>query len=529
MARKSRRNVEAATPKAVKPIFRVGAYVRLSSVDKKQKGDSIENQQAIIGAYIAEHSDLELTDTYIDNGLSGQTLERPAFQRMLADLESGKINCCVTKDLSRLGRNAIDMGYYIEKFFPTRNIRYIAVNDDYDSSDANSGGIMVGLKNMVNEAYALDIGRKIRATKQMNIRNGCFVGRFPPYGYLKSKADGHKLEADDYAADIVSRMFDMAAGGQGVRAILQWLNGDGILPPRRYFQSIGLANGKESSGQIHWNKTVIYSILKNRVYVGDMVQGKNKVVDHIEIVLPKSEWVITENTHEGIVSRELFARVQALYPGDGKTRASSKSDNIFLRKIFCGHCGHAMRRVNYRQSHGFRCTTRQDYSKDDCTLVSINENAVKEALLETLRKQATVFSDNTPATTVKSLDNTELRDVQAELGRNSHFLKGLYESLICGDITDTEYKDMKQSYGAKIASLTERERKLREASRLSALEVAARSKTSDSIGAVCCVANLTAEVIDTLVEKIRVFEDKSIEIRFKFTDEVFTIGGMDNE
>jgi DNA invertase Pin-like site-specific DNA recombinase len=150
MPRKSRKGIDAtaSAPSVAsqKPMFRVGAYVRMSVEDKKKKGNSIENQQALIKNYIAEHTDLDLVDVYIDNGLSGQSLERPAFTKMIADLESGKINCCITKDLSRLGRSAIDTGYYIEKFFPAKSIRYIAITDNYDSSDPKSGGIMVSLK-----------------------------------------------------------------------------------------------------------------------------------------------------------------------------------------------------------------------------------------------------------------------------------------------------------------------------------------------------------------------------------------------
>jgi DNA invertase Pin-like site-specific DNA recombinase len=525
MARKSRKGVEAAVPLRENPITRVGAYVRLSAIDKKHKGDSLENQQSIISAYIAEQPGLELVETYIDNGLTGQTFERPAFQRMLADMESGKINCCVTKDLSRLGRNAIDMGYYIEKYFPSHHIRYVAVTDNYDSAAMKSagnscGGMMVSLKNMVNEAYALDIGRKIRATTQMHIRSGGFVGRLPPYGYLKSVEDCHKLVPDTYAAGIVRRIFDMAAGGQGVTAILDWLNGNGVLPPKRYFYSIGLASDKDASGHIHWNKGTVRKLLKNRVYTGDMVQGKTKIVNHIEVRLPQSEWVITENTHESIVSRALFAQVQERYATDEKPKAR-KQDNIFRRKVYCGHCGHAMCRIHNNRSYRFACTTRQDYAKDDCVLVSINENTVKEILLESLREQAAILDDTSSATAVKPVDDAALRSIQTETQRSERYLKGIYESLISGDLTDTEYREMKKSYEAKIAALTARERALRETARLAALESTSRRKAADSIGAVHCVDDLTAEVVDALVDKILVFEDKRIEISFKFRMEGF--------
>ena len=278
MARKSRKNIGASvidTPVAAK-TWNVGGYVRLSSVDRKQKGDSIENQQAIIKAFVAERSDMILQELYIDNGTTGQTFEREGFQRMLADLDSGKIDCCISKDLSRLGRNAIDTGYYIEKYFPTRNIRYIAITDNYDSADGQSGGIMVSLKNMVNETYALEVGRKIRATKQMQIQNGLFVGQYAPYGYLKCRDNCHAIEVEPTAAVIVKQIFEMAASGETDSAILEWLNGNGVLPPRQHLRALGVLTDKQVTEQMLWNKGAIYTILRNRVYAGDMAQGKNR-------------------------------------------------------------------------------------------------------------------------------------------------------------------------------------------------------------------------------------------------------------
>jgi DNA invertase Pin-like site-specific DNA recombinase len=192
---------------------------------------------------------------------------------MLTDFESGKINTCISKDLSRLGRNAIDTGFYIEKYFPTHGIRYIAINDNYDSAVEN-GGIMVSLQNMMNETYALETGRKIHKTKQLNIKNGCFVGARPPYGYLKSCEDSHRLVPDPYAAPIVSRMFEMTANGESVSDVHAWLNANSVLPPLRYHFSIGIASEKMARGNENWCKTMIYTILKNQIYTGDMIQGK---------------------------------------------------------------------------------------------------------------------------------------------------------------------------------------------------------------------------------------------------------------
>ena len=530
MARKSRKNIETAPPIAVrKEAFNVGAYVRLSAVDKKQKGDSIETQQTIIGSYIAERSDLALRETYIDNGLSGQTFQRPAFQRMIADMESGKINCCVTKDLSRFGRNAIDTGFYIEKYFPMNGVRFIAITDNYDSADGQSGGIMVSLKNMFNERYALDCGRRIRDTKQMNIRHGCFVGSRPPYGYLKSREDNHVLVPDEYAAPIVRLMYEMAASGAGVSAVHKWLNESGILPPLRYLHSIGVASEKMVGAHNTWSKGVIYAILKNRVYMGDMIQGKGKTRSYVMERVPRSEWITVENTHEGIVSRELFAEVQKLWdrleePQQSRFDAPS-TENIFLRKLFCGHCGHTMfRNRSSKTQYRFSCQTRTMYDKSDCVLVSINENALKEKLLVMLRGldgELTGLS-KTPDSAERSY-GSELRAVQAEIEKNSRYLKSLYESLMSGVIDDGEFKDMKSAYETKITTLTAEEKRLRDADYERIRQKARLSKASGCISH--SVFDLDAATVAALIEKIRVFEDKSIRVKFTFMDEEISSEG----
>lgn len=538
MARKSRKNVDSAPQQAKsKPILKTGAYIRLSAVDRKQKGDSIETQQAIIAAFIAEHPELELAETYIDNGLSGQSFDRPAFRRMVEDIEDGRIVCCVTKDLSRLGRNAIDAGYYIEQYFPTHGVRFIAITDDYDSAVSQNGNIMVTLKNMVNEAYAMDIGRKIRATKQMNIRNGCFVGKYAPYGYLKSAADNHKLVIDELAAPVVRRIFEMAADGQGVTAITRWLNDDAILPPKRHLLSIGVLSEKDASGHIHWNKTGIYAILRNQMYCGDMVQGKGKTHSYVFERVPASEWIITENTHEAIVSRELFDTVQQLWKKPDEPRQSPykepATENIFLRKIFCAHCGYALRRARTSETkYRFKCDTRMYYTQDDCRPVSINENTLKEMLLAMLRKQeAVIVAPHTPmAHDVDSAGKEEWASVKADLEKNSRFLQGLYESLILGDIQVGEYKDMKAAYETRIASLVEKEKRLRQEARDRHVKAARLSKASEHMQAVQAFSDLSADMVDTFVEKILIYDDARIGVKFRFLDEIaFSWEGADDE
>jgi len=535
MARKSRKNIdEAAAPTlTAAKKWNVGAYVRLSAIDRKQKGESIENQQAIIGAFVAGRSDMILREVYIDNGITGQTFERAGFQCMLTDMESGKIDCCVSKDLSRLGRNAIDTGYYIEKYFPTHGIRYIAINDNYDSNDGNSGGIMVSLKNMVNETYALEVGRKIRATKQMNIRNGGFVGSIVPYGYFKSKEDKHKLIPDPEAGAIVHRIFEMYADGQGVTQITEWLAANGILPPRRYLFSKGVISEKLIGKHTLWNKGVIYGILNNRIYTGDMVQHKGSTREHVQRRLPESEWIITPNTHEGIISREMFDRVQRIrLKNQQKPRTKHENNNIFLRKLFCGHCGYTMtRQRNSVNTTVFKCNSRQSYGKTACVPVSISENALKAEILELLSKQAAVFADKRErqVSTVGDCAQAELTQTRQELDRVGGFLKGLYESLVEGDITNAEYTDMKRNYENRIAALNERERQLYEEIRERFLRESALKKASDNLNNISVIGDLTAETIDALIEKILIFEDKRIEVTFKFADKTEETEGVANE
>jgi len=530
MARKSRKQPETAPIEAhsATRAYNVGAYIRLSVVDKKQKGDSIENQQAIIAAYCEGHPELVIYEFYIDNGVSGQTFERPAFQKMLTDMDNGILDCCIAKDLSRYGRSAIDMGYYVEKYFTVRKIRCIAINDNYDSVDERSGGVMISLKNLVNESYALEIGRKVHATKQMLIINGCFVGSRPPYGYMKSNENKHKLIPDPIAGPIVTRIFEMAANGDGVRAIHDWLNNN-ALTPAKHFYSIGVASEKLAAGHKHWNDAIIYKILKNRIYTGDMIQGKSRTQNFNVKRVDNSDWIITQNTHEGLVSREVFDEVQKLFGRQSKRAKPDPADNVFLRKIFCGHCGHTMyREKTSKISINYRCDTRKRYDKSDCVINRIKEAALKGIILEGLCKMAKAYCKNSvTAHKMGPMKETpELSSVRVELSRVTGFQKGLYESLVNGDITPKEYADMKYCYEARITDLTRREKILTETVRDHHLMQIAIDKASGRLSEINTNTELTALIVDELIKKILVFEDKRVEVHFKFTDEIWTGGGM---
>lgn len=524
MARKSRKGLDTVVQSTApqKTIYNVAAYVRLSAPDRKHRGDSLETQQAIIREFIDDHHDMELREIYIDNGLPGQSFERPAFLRMKDNIENGLINCCITKDLSRLGRNAIDTGFYIETFFPKQGCRYIAITDNYDSADGQSGGIMVSLKNMVNETIALETGRKIRAHHQQLTREGGFSGVHPPYGYLKAPNNVHQLILDEYAGAIVRRIFEMYLTGEGVTAIVEWLNTDGILTPKQYFHTKGVGTGKIARENLRWGVNIIKAMLANRVYCGDIVRGKNKSYSRVLEKVPKTDWIVSENKHEAIISREMFDKVQEMRKNNDNSQNvrydTPTSENIFRGKIVCGHCGRSMERTRPSEYiYKFRCPTRYSYTKADCVPVLMKESEIREKLLDMLRF---IDFDITCVQNVESLESgkNELLEVQADRRKNQQLLDGLYESLIRGDITDAEYREIKSVYTLKISELAAREKVLRQSEQNQTKQNNMLSKASASLIAARSGNGLTAEIMDGIIEKIHVFSDKSLRVKFTFMD-----------
>ena len=337
MARKSRKNT-AQTP-AVKTgmkVWKAALYIRLSVEFNGQRGDSLETQKKIMESFAALHPDIQVSGIYTDNGITGRTFERAAFQQMLADVEAGKINCIIVKDLSRLGRSTIDTGYYIEKYFPVRQVRFIAVNDQYDSeADQNSGEhIILPFKNMVNEAYAADISRKVRSQTRQSMKSGDYVGARPPYGYRKDPENCHKLIVNEETAPAVRDIFQWAADGVSLNRIATRLNEQGIITPGFYLVKCGLIKPSRLMGSGNWQTWTITKILADEVYVGDMVQGKreNKRRLQQQLGFPEDEGtmllgMVTRMTSQkgmelaAAVMDELLknARIQIAVLGTGQT------------------------------------------------------------------------------------------------------------------------------------------------------------------------------------------------------------------
>lgn len=341
MARTSRKN---HVPDQIIPeisdteIFRTAIYLRLSLEDNgKKDGDSMENQQKMLLDYVVSRPYLMLVDTYMDNGYTGTDFSRPEFSRMMDDVKAGKINCIVVKDLSRLGRNYVEAGDYLEKVFPFLNVRFIAVNDHYDSAFLTSGDQLgASLKNIVNDMYAKDISRKITSAMKAKRLRGDYIGNYAPYGYLKDPENPSHLIIDQEIAPIVVEIFEMRATGAGIATIARALNEKGYPSPGRLrFERGIITNNNKKGTDLPWNRHVLTELLRNVVYIGNLAQGRSTQCLYKGIAYhwtDPSEWDVVEHTHEPIISMELWERAQSVDKRNSKAAKDSFGKYAHLPK-----------------------------------------------------------------------------------------------------------------------------------------------------------------------------------------------------
>ena len=538
MARKSRKESAQVMVQEAVSTCRAAIYVRLSVEDSHTHSASIETQQMIIAQFLERNPVIQVYDTYIDNGTSGTTFHRPAFQKMLSDIESGLVNCVIVKDLSRLGRNTIDTGYYIEQYFRLRNIRFISVNENFDTfapEDAHAG-IIIPLRNMINEAYALDIGRKIKAQQRQAMKDGKFIGSRTPYGYLKAPDDCHQLIIDPVAAPVVQKMFQWASEGAGLNTITVRLNDAGYLPPSHYKNTQGIITHENLMGNGNWNTRTVARILHAQVYTGDLVQGRTKIVDHQQVEASEMEWTVVRGTHEPIISHELFETVQKKM---GETAQHYKerevqaySPNILKGKIFCAHCGGSLHRHrNFRKKsadvYNYYCLTNSRVGKKRCPGVLIREEILLDSLadmlqnaLETALGSYALSLVELPQQTAERTDlKAKIASRKQEIQRVNGLIRSLYENLIQGILLKEEYITYKGKYESRIQQLTEEVEHLEKGLETLDKQIAqyrALKRDSDDLRE---NRELTAALIDRLIDRIEITKDKQITVRYRFESE----------
>ena len=537
MARKSRKQRLAPMP-APSLYVHVALYIRLSVEDNKKRGCSVENQKLVLNDFLADKPDFVVYDTYIDNGATGTNFHRPGFQQMLSDIEAGYIDCVIVKDLSRLGRNSIDTGYYIEQYFHAHNVRFIAVTDQFDTADAGSlhGGIMLPLKNMINEAYALDIGRKIKAQARQAMKDGDYIGARAPYGYRKDPDNCHKLLIDEDTAPVVRQIFEWAHEHVALNRIVRNLNEMEITAPSHYKKSTGEITSPGLIGSGKWQTRTVMKILESEVYTGDLVQGKTKIVDHQQVKAGEDNLIIAKHTHEPIISYELFTAVQEYRKQIcEESRAVPKrpyTPNIFKGKVFCADCGRSLHRQRAERKKGpdvywFHCLTNSRVAKDSCKGVMMQETELIATVTAILEKELSValgmslplFQLEAKQKKDKDRLKTQMSARRQETEKKRRLIRGLYENFVQGILTNEEYFELKTAYEESIGTLSgEIEALEKDMDALDSRLVRYRSMEKDAKSLAQDHA-LTAELIDRLIERIEIDHERNIHVTFRFKSE----------
>ena len=521
-----------------KKIWSATLYLRLSREDgDKEESGSITGQRELLRDYISQHPELREYAIRIDDGFSGSTFERPGFQKMIEDVKAGRTDCIVVKDLSRFGRNYLDGGEYIEKIFPFLGVRFIAVNDNYDSlgERKSSDDLIIPFKNLINEAYCRDISMKIRSQLEIKRKNGQFLGSFAAFGYLKDEQDKNKLVVDQYAADIVRDIFKWKLEGISPQDIADALNKLGILSPMEYKRSLGMkyTTSFKTSAKAAWSAGTVIRILKNPIYTGVLIQGKETTPSykvHKRIAKDKSEWTVIEGSHEAIISGIDFDSVQKVLKCDTRRSPDDKAVGLFSGMLFCGDCGASMVRktvpAGEKKYVYYVCSAhKQDKS---CSPHRMRDTALEEIVLDSLRqhiREVVNMSELMNITDTAPLRTAQAQKIQRQLDkkREEHeklqkLLMSLYENLTDGVIDREEYARLKASFTARADEAEKQMDALRES--LSDIQ----SHGTENVWMNEFIkrqelASLDRAVVVALIDKILIHSNDMVEIIYRWQDE----------
>ena len=545
MARRSRA-VTQTVAKIKHRVWRIGIYIRLSKEDARclDESESVTNQRAIIEDHIAGFNDGDeyiIVDEYVDDGISGTTDdERDDFQRMLADIKRGRVNCVIVKDLARSFRNYSDQGYYLDDWFPRYNVRFISLfHQPLDSykEPQNMRSIAVPIQGVLNENHCAETSDKVREVFDMKRRNGEHIGSFAAYGYLKDPTNKNALVVDEEAAGVVRDIFQMFLDGMSKNAIVHYLNDHGVLCPAAYkrerlglkYQNPSLAPGKRPL----WCAMTVGKILQNRMYCGDMVQGRYRMKSykiHVQEIVPQDEWYIVENTHEAIIDRETFNKVQQLLMRDTRTGPQQKKLYLFSGFLKCADCGKSMTRSKVGNTVYYYCRTYKDQSKSACTKHTIKHTQLEAAVLCAIQQQVYLAVDFSKtieqlgkAPLVKS-QSKKLHDAieqkEREFAKIVRYKQAIYQDWKDGEITHSDYRHMKEEYEQQAETLNQVLERLREEQRELENGIDMENPFLAAFQQYQNIEKLTRDILIELVDHIKVYEGGSISIAFRFADEL---------
>lgn len=531
--------------KRISDTYRVAMYLRLSQDDEKYDKDfkvesnSISNQRLQIQDYIDKNEEMELAGEYVDDGYSGINFERPAFKEMMEDVITGSINCIVVKDLSRFGRDYIDSGRYLQRVFPSLDIRFIALNDNYDSFTASETekNLVIPFKNFINDNYCRDTSAKVRSVCKVKRKQGQFISNYAPYGYEKDEEDKHKIVIDKEVEYVVRKIFSMKLEGYSSYSIAKHLNDNGIPSPMEHKKAKGIRykTGFSTKAVAKWDTPAVNRILTNEVYIGTLQQGKREKINYkLDKVVSKdkSDWIEIEDNHEAIIDPHDFEIVQKLLKCDIKAKTVGEKADLFSGLLFCKDCNAQMtKKVDKRGKTPTVYYICSSYNKgQDCSRHSIKQEELQRTVLEMIRHYIQYLGEyETISEKIKEMEVSyelfQKIDKRQEYTKKSkakfELLKSsLYQDLKEGIIAEEEFYDMREFYTNRIVeSELILEKQSKEIARLYKKSLGNQNFLADikkyqNIGA------LERGLLVRLVDKIYVSEDKKIEIQFNYDETI---------
>lgn len=551
MARKSKFRQPAVTLSPNLRVYQVGAYVRLSVLDgHRENSDSIENQEALLRTYIENDPSLSLYCVYSDNGETGVNFERDDFERLLDDIRTGNVDCVIVKDLSRFGRNYIEAGEYLEKIFPFMGVRFIAVNDGYDSLDPSTyDSLAINLKNLVNDVYARDISQKICPVLRGKQERGEFIGAWAAYGYLKDPEDKHRLMVDEETAPIVRDIFDWRLSGMSYQSIARELNSQGIPSPSRYRFEKGMVKDHRFANTM-WKVAVMKSMLSSEVYLGHMVQGRKREAlweGQKQTALPKEQWIVVKNTHEPIIEQAVFDGVQKLgeqaarvyYEKQTRFAEVTNTENILKGLVYCGSCDtNLVRYKNVRENkhkepkfhvwYNYICPVHTA-EIDRCSFTSIPETELLEVVFSVIHSQLMTALDmeklikgvaNKRAVLSKKQQiHQRMEQARTQLNRIARLKESLYDDYLDRLMDEKDYlyaqnryKEQETELVALLGELSAQEQSMRET----------QTEENPWLRTFLTFREepfLTRKMALELVEKVIVHSKSAVTVKLRFEDE----------
>lgn len=526
-------------------------YLRLSREDgdkeegTKSESHSIANQRDLISAFLENHPEITLHKVRIDDGYTGVNFDRPGFIEMMESVKNKEINCIIVKDFSRLGRNFIETGKYIEKIFPFMGVRFISINDDYDSAKPKtaSDNLIVPVKNLMNDAYCRDISIKIRSQLEIKRRKGQLIAPFAAFGYFKDPENKHHLIVDEFAASVVQEIFKMFLSGYSPQAIAETMNRRVILSPLEYKRFIGSSYKSpfKRNQKAQWTAISILRVLKNTLYIGTLEQGKRSSPNYKvkkQFAVPQEQWAVVENTHEPIVSRETFDNAAKILRSDTRTPPGEETLFPLAGLLYCADCGRSMVRKNNSTASNpyyyYICSGSKE--KSGCKSHIIRDKLLEEAVFATVQAHIrSVLDVEQTLADIKRLPYTSrqvkkikerLNARQAEVEKYRRYRMKLHEDYTDGIITREDYiafgkrydQRVREAEGA-IRSLSQEMDRLVEGKSQEQQWIAYFKQHQD-------IEELNRRLAVQFIDRIAVFENRRIHIDFKFQCEYEEMLGL---